>query len=60
MAENSELQNAGVLQGQVSDEGQLVVFRLADEEFGININSVKEIVRLPDITPIPRSPEYVA
>jgi purine-binding chemotaxis protein CheW len=38
----------------------LVVFRLADEEFGININSVKEIVRLPDITPIPRSPEYVA
>jgi len=60
MAENSELQNAGVLQGQAADEGQLVVFRLADEEFGININNVKEIVRLPDITPIPRSPDYVA
>jgi len=43
-----------------SDEGQVVVFRLAEEEFGVDINNVKEIVRLPDITPIPRSPEYVA
>ncbi|NWH05167.1 chemotaxis protein CheW [Desulfobacter latus] len=42
------------------DEGQCVVFDLADEEFGLEINSVKEIVRLPDITPIPRSPEYVS
>ncbi|QTA77938.1 Chemotaxis protein [Desulfonema limicola] len=43
-----------------TDEGQVVVFRLADEEFGVDIHNVKEIVRLPDITPIPRSPEYVA
>ena len=42
------------------DEGQVVVFRLAQEEFGLDINNVKEIVRVPDITPIPRSPEYVA
>lgn len=43
-----------------TDEGQVVVFRLSEEEFGVDINNVKEIVRLPDITPIPRSPEYVA
>ncbi|MBW1705050.1 MAG: chemotaxis protein CheW [Deltaproteobacteria bacterium] len=42
------------------DEGQLVVFRLGEEEFGVEINRVREIVRLPDITPIPRSPDYVA
>jgi purine-binding chemotaxis protein CheW len=45
---------------QSSDEGQLVVFRLSDEEFGLDINDVREIVRLPDIMPIPRSPDYVA
>lgn len=42
------------------DERQLVVFRLVEEEFGVEIENVKEIVRLPDITPIPRSPDYVA
>jgi len=43
-----------------SDEEQLVVFCLGEEEFGVEINRVKEIVRLPDITPIPQSPDYVA
>ncbi len=42
------------------DESQCVVFRLFNEEFGVDINDVKEIVRLPDITPIPRSPDYVS
>ncbi|OQX26695.1 MAG: hypothetical protein BWK80_09130 [Desulfobacteraceae bacterium IS3] len=44
----------------MTDESQLVVFRLFEEEFGVEIENVKEIVRLPDITPIPRSPAYVA
>lgn len=43
-----------------ADETQCVVFRLLEEEFGVDISSVKEIVRLPDITPIPRSPDYVS
>jgi len=41
-------------------EGQLVVFALGEEEFGVNIHAVREIVRLPQITPIPRSPEYAS
>lgn len=45
---------------RMESDGQVVVFRLANEEFGLDINNVKEIVRLPDITPIPRSPDYVA
>jgi len=40
-------------------EQQLVCFRLADEEFGVDINTVREIVRVPEITYIPRAPGYV-
>jgi chemotaxis signal transduction protein len=40
------------------DRGQLVVFGLGKEEFGVDIHSVREIVRLPEVTPVPRSPEY--
>lgn len=46
---------------ETSDEasaGQLVVFGLGEEEFGVDIHAVREIVRLPEITPVPRSPEY--
>ncbi|GEM_PF-32756 len=43
-----------------SKEGQLVVFKLNDVEFGVNIHNVREIVRLPEVTPIPRSPDYVS
>ncbi|HAO23481.1 MAG: hypothetical protein BWK80_33750 [Desulfobacteraceae bacterium IS3] len=46
--------------GQSSDDNQVVVFRLFKEEFGIQISNVREIVRMPDVTPIPRSPDYVA
>jgi len=43
-----------------SDEGQVVVFKLAEEEFGVEIDTVQEIVRLPEITPVPGSPDFVA
>ncbi|WP_321420824.1 chemotaxis protein CheW [uncultured Methanomethylovorans sp.] len=38
---------------------QLVVFQLAEEEFGLDIMQVQEIIRIPDITRIPHSPDYV-
>lgn len=41
------------------DLHQLVIFNLGVEEFGVNIMQVQEIIRMPDITRIPRSPEYV-
>lgn len=41
------------------DLNQLVVFNLGVEEFGINIMQVQEIIRMPDITRIPRSPDYI-
>jgi len=38
---------------------QLVIFQLAGEEFGVEIMQVQEIIRMPDITRIPQSPDYV-
>lgn len=52
--------NTGQSGGNDADESQCVVFRLFEEEFGVDINNVKEIVRLPDITPIPRTPDYIS
>ena len=41
------------------DEEQMVVFRLADEQFGVRITQVQEINRLSNITKVPRAPGYV-
>ncbi len=38
---------------------QLVIFNLGREEFGVDIMKVQEIIRLPEITRIPRSPDYI-
>lgn len=40
-------------------EVQLVVFRIGDEEFGVDIIQVREIVRLVDVTHIPKSPAFI-
>jgi purine-binding chemotaxis protein CheW len=41
------------------EETQLVTFLLKDEEFGFNIMSVQEIIRLPKMAKVPRTPPYV-
>ncbi len=38
---------------------QLVTFQLGDEQYGIDIMDVKEIVRVQEIRPIPNAPSYV-
>ncbi|RUR35731.1 chemotaxis protein CheW [Vreelandella populi] len=46
--------------GETDDEEQLVVFRLGNEEFGVPIDSVQEIVRIPEnLTHVPKAPEFV-
>ena len=45
---------------QVDDELQVVVFRLGAEEFGVPIDSVQEIVRVPEaLTHVPQAPDFV-
>ncbi|MCD1293465.1 hypothetical protein CUJ83_00445 [Methanocella sp. CWC-04] len=38
---------------------QFVVFKIDDEEFGAEINQVREIIKIDNIARIPESPEYV-
>ncbi|MBU1998175.1 MAG: chemotaxis protein CheW [Candidatus Omnitrophica bacterium] len=40
-------------------EYQLVVFTIGDEEFGVDINQVREIVRLVQITYLPKAPQFI-
>jgi len=40
-------------------EKQLVIFELAEEQFGIDIALVEGIVKMQDITRVPKSPDYV-
>lgn len=42
-----------------SDGRQLVIFKIAGEEFGVNINEVKEIIRWEDVTRIPNTDSYI-
>jgi purine-binding chemotaxis protein CheW len=45
---------------RVDDDEQFVVFRVADEEYGVPIASVQEIVRIPDqLTQVPKAPAFV-
>jgi purine-binding chemotaxis protein CheW len=42
------------------DDEQVVVFRLDKEEFGVPIDSVQEIVRVPEVlTHVPKAPAFV-
>lgn len=40
-------------------EEQLVTFGLGTEEFGVDIMSVQEIIRITPITRVPKAPSYV-
>lgn len=43
----------------ISREGKYLTFALADEEYGIGILKVKEIIGMMPITTVPRTPEFV-
>jgi purine-binding chemotaxis protein CheW len=46
--------------GTLEDEEQFVVFRLANEEYGAPIDSVQEIVRVPEeLTRLPKAPSFI-
>jgi purine-binding chemotaxis protein CheW len=56
---NAGLPLAGAPPPASIDENQLVTFLLENEEFGFNIMSVQEIIRLPRMAKVPRTPAYV-
>lgn len=40
-------------------EGKYLTFALDNEEYGIGVMKVKEIIGMMPVTPVPRTPEYV-
>lgn len=50
-------ESVGYLEG--IDEEQMVVFKLAEEQFGVRIHQVQEINRLSSITKVPRAPKFL-
>lgn len=42
-----------------ANENKFLSFRLADEEYGVEILRVREIIGVQDITPLPQTPAFV-
>lgn len=64
----SELQEGGEaavtdpaeVKNPIGEDEQMVVFRLMKEEFGVPIDSVQEIVRVPEqLAHVPKAPEFI-
>jgi len=58
--ENDTMNENNALIDDEDNEPQLVVFNLKDQEYGVMIEAVKEILRLPEsLTQVPQTSEYV-
>ena len=53
------VETAGVESKQQQLAGKYLTFGLADEEYGVEITKVREIIKMMDITSVPRTPEFV-
>ncbi|HWP96631.1 MAG TPA: chemotaxis protein CheW [Syntrophomonadaceae bacterium] len=47
------------MQDTVGQDVQTVVFRLGEQEYGIDIFKVQEIIKIPKITGLPNTADYV-
>jgi len=45
--------------GDLVDERQLISFKIQDEEFGIDIMRVQEVIHMTKITQVPKAPYFV-
>lgn len=46
-------------QGDARMEEQVVIFNLQDQVYGINIESVLEIIRMESVTSVPGTPDFI-
>ena len=58
MTETTETMNQAV-KVMADREGKYLTFTLADEEYGIGILKIREIIGMMPITSVPRTPEFV-
>jgi purine-binding chemotaxis protein CheW len=48
-----------LVEAKADREGKYLTFTLAEEEYGIGILKIKEIIGMMPITPVPQTPEFV-
>ena len=53
---SNEFERRDTVTSSTSEERQLVVFALGDESFGVDIESVREIIRWQPVTQVPDAP----
>ncbi|WP_022663872.1 chemotaxis protein CheW [Desulfospira joergensenii] len=58
MADKNEVMNQ-TIPSAFEREGKYLTFTLADEEYGIGILKIKEIIGMMPITSVPRTPDFV-
>ena len=54
-----EIKAAQALEEAVHKEGKYLTFVLCEEEYGLEILKVREIIGLLDVTPVPQTPAFV-
>jgi purine-binding chemotaxis protein CheW len=60
MNDVSDIDSSDDVDIENDDDEQIVIFKLADNEFGIPIENVQEIVRIPEeLTHVPKAPDFV-
>lgn len=58
--ETTNAEEGDMNETDTNDEVQMVVYKLADEEYGVDIHAVQEIIRVPDrLVRVPKTPESV-
>lgn len=50
---------AMIVKREIEEETKVIVFRLQDEEYGMEINQVRSIERMQQITRLPNSPSFI-
>ncbi len=58
-SENIPMGNPDEGKAAVEREGKYLTFTMAEEDYGIGILKIKEIIGMQDITPVPQTPEFV-
>lgn len=44
---------------KMNDQKKLVVFRVADQQFALELSAVEKAVRIVEVSPLPKSPEHI-
>ena len=54
-----KMTDASIEESEENGEAQFVVFQIGNEEFGIDIAHVREIIKVPQITKMPSTPSFI-